>query len=167
MDGPDEGADIIDLGEAELVRLLTEAGLKADDIGRAEFQGAVAHLVEMFQRSPDHAMTMTVARRIGQPFSVVAETWTHADLLAELAWDLHLQLQSEEVCPVCGYDHDVLRDDRGHPLIDSPVKLERTTCWLDEQKRMVEGEMSEEERQAGVRWEVRRRRPGDRFLDRG
>jgi rubredoxin len=134
-----------------------------------EFEGHVARRLELLQRSDLAQLRMTVARRVGLPYSEVMDRWSLEDLAAELAWDLIEAGKHWDRCPGCGTVRgDVLDPDSFMPLDNGRWKLYLDTCHVCGELERANKDLEAESGVApGTRWRLMPRADGDPWRDDG
>lgn len=136
------------------------------EIGASE---SIQREANLFGGNAHARLIMTVARRSGRPYSEVERLWTYEDLIREVAWDVTLHRETSVRCPDCGINHDDVRDaDTNRPLANGAYKLAKVACWVRVQQHQAnENRISEADREAGVRFELAPREPGELWIDNG
>lgn len=126
----------------------------------------VDRYVDLFSRSYEDRLRMTLARAAGISYSEAMERWGDPeDLAAELAWEAIHAADAMERHPPCGVKPSEVLDPETFRPIDNPtVKLEKSGCWVCERLAALRAELSEDERAKGVDWFVKPRRPGEPFI---
>lgn len=146
---------------------LTEAQERSVRLSEAGIEKRADEWYDLFARSTETRLLMTIARRANRPLSWALEMWADVDdLAAELAWDAYTFDEREARCSNCGSRHDEVYDKDGKPLPYSSVKFQRVACMVcAEANRYTATRVDEEDRKAGVRYVPTVRRPGDPFVD--
>lgn len=134
----------------------------------AEF---ITHLQNLIEGNPEVGLRMAVARRVGLPFSEVAERWSMTDLAYELAWDRREVDNARHRCPGCGIDsRDQLTESgpRGR-LGENPAwRLEVRQCpWCEERDELQAKLAKEQYKRPPPSVHYIPALPGEPFFDEG
>lgn len=127
----------------------------------------VGETVSLFERSLDARVRMMVARRVGLPFSEVTERWTHADLIAELAWDTMEAAERWARCPRCGTKAAEVVGPDGLVSDESLWKLYLDTCAVCGEMERAEKDLGKAHVEPGTAWRLVPRKRGDPWRDDG
>lgn len=105
------------------------------DDDAAPIEALIAYWVDLFRRDPNSRHIMAIARRVGAPFSEVADRWDDPhDLAAELAWDTLEQLDLAARCPQCGVAPGELFDETGREVESPAWRFSIETCRVCDTK---------------------------------
>lgn len=127
----------------------------------------VGAFVDHLERLLDARLRMVVARRVGLPYSEVTERWSHADLIAELAWDMMESADRWDRCPGCGTKNDEVVDDVGRIRDDSLWKLYLDSCTTCGEMDRAQRELAKVRVVPGTSWRLKPRQAGEPWLDDG